>query len=648
MSFELKSDFLPAGDQPNAIEKLILGIKTQIPQTLLGVTGSGKTFTMANIIARVKKPTLILSHNKSLAGQLYEEFKSFFPNANVGFFISYYDYYQPESYIVATDTYIEKDVQINEKIEQMRMNALSDLVSFEDTIIIASISCIYGIGDPKAFKEYSFEIKIRENFKRDILIQKLIDLHYERNDIDLKSGRFRVRGDVIDIIQGGGKSITRVEFFEDVIEKITARHTVSCNLLEELKSTVIFPASAYVYTGISNKDAISSIRQELNLRLPELNPLEAYRLKQRTEYDLELIEQVGFCKGIENYSKHFEGRKTGEPPSCLLDFFPNDFLFFIDESHVTLPQVHGMYKGDKSRKETLIENGFRLPSAFDNRPLKFSEFEKYLDKAIFVSATPSDYELQKSGQIVEQIIRPTGLVDPPIEIHKSDGQIQHLIEQINETVKKGFRVLVTTLTKRMSEELNDYFLERGIKSHYLHSEIDTLERIAIIKDLRLGKFDVLIGINLLREGLDLPEVALVAILDADKEGFLRTDKSLIQTIGRCARNLESKVIMYADKKTESMKRAILETNRRRKIQIQYNKENKITPKTILKTLKDGLTKDGKDLSDSKNKRTAYSIEEEIIRIESEMLKYAEKLDFEKAIELREKLKVLSTELSKNS
>lgn len=641
MAFELISSYKPAGDQPEAIKQLVLGLNhKKQQQTLLGVTGSGKTFTMANVIAQHNKPTLILSHNKSLAAQLYEEFKTFFPHNHVGFFISYYDYYQPESYMAATDTYIEKDVQINEKIEQMRMNALSDLMSYDDVIIVSSVSCIYGLGDPQAFDEYSFEIIKGQKLDRQEFIEKLIAIYYERNDIDLRPGKFRVRGDVVDVIQGGGRSLIRVEFFGTEIDKITVRHPISMVLLEEIDRVIIFPASAYVYTGISKDDALGAIRAELEQQLPKLNPLEAHRLKQRTNYDMEMIQQVGYCKGIENYSLHFEGRKTGEPPSTLLDFFPKDFLFFIDESHVTLPQVHGMYKGDRARKSSLIDNGFRLPSAYDNRPLQFHEFEKYLDKVIYVSATPGDYEQKESGQIVEQIIRPTGLVDPPIEVRPTEGQVEDLLKEIATVIKKEQRVLVTTLTKRMAEELNNYFLEHGVKSHYLHSEIDTLERIEIIKDLRLGKFDVLIGINLLREGLDIPEVSLVAILDADKEGFLRTDRSLIQTIGRAARNSESQVIMYGDRITPSMKRAIQETNRRRKIQMAYNEKHGITPQTIIKHVESGLEQDKKD---KKHKRSGYNMEEELIRLEAEMQEAASKLDFEKAIQLRDRIKKFEEE-----
>lgn len=637
MKFKLHTKFKPAGDQPQAIENLAKNIGKFDQQTLLGVTGSGKTFTMANIIEKYNRPTLILSHNKSLAAQLYEEFKAFFPENKVGFFISYYDYYQPESYIAATDTYIDKDVQINEKIEQMRMQAISNLMTHDDVIIISSVSCIYGLGDPEAFRAYSFGLEKGQQISRQELLQHLIDIQYERNDVDVMPGKFRVRGDVVDIIQGGGRSLIRVEFFGDEIEKISVRHPITLALLEEITDTIIFPATAYVYSGVSKDDALEAIKSEMEQWLPKLNPIEAHRIKQRTNYDLEMIQQLGYCKGIENYSRHFDGRKEGQPPSTLLDFFPDDFLMFIDESHVMLPQVNGMFKGDRSRKTSLIENGFRLPSAYDNRPLQFDEFKKYLNNTIYVSATPGDYEMEHSENVVEQIIRPTGLVDPPIEIHKSEGQIEYLKQEIEKVAAKDQRVLVTTLTKRMAEELNTYFIEQGVRSHYLHSEIDTLERIEIIKDLRMGRFDVLIGINLLREGLDLPEVALVAILDADKEGFLRTERSLIQTIGRAARNAEAKVIMFADSITKSMKKAINETMRRRKLQMAFNEEHGITPQTIKKEVGEAVDigKPGK-----KKKKKGYSIKDEIVRLEAEMERAAAKLDFETAIELREKIKFL--------
>jgi excinuclease ABC subunit B len=645
MDFKIHSKFQPAGDQPQAIQALTKGLQQQVGhQTLLGVTGSGKTFTMANVIAQHKRPALILSHNKSLAAQLYEEFKTFFPENKVGFFISYYDYYQPESYMAQTDTYIEKDVQINEKIEQMRMQALSDLLTHDDVIIISSISCIYGLGDPKAFREYSFELNVGQKIDRQQLIEQLIAIQYERNDTDLRPGKFRVRGDIVDIILGGGRAVIRVEFFGDEIDKITIRHTITMALLEDVKEVTIFPATAYVYSGVTKDEAMSSIRAEMESYLPKLGPIEAHRLKQRTNYDLEMIEQLGYCKGIENYSRHFEGRTIGEPASTLLDFFPEDFLFFIDESHVTLPQVHGMFKGDRSRKTSLIENGFRLPSAYDNRPLQYHEFEKFLKNTVYVSATPGEYELEQSAQIVEQIIRPTGLVDPPITVLPTEGQIDVIKNKIREVIENDGRILLTTLTKRMSEELNDYLLEQGIRSHYLHSEIDTLERIQIIKDLRQGKFDVLIGINLLREGLDIPEVQLVAILDADKQGFLRTERSLIQTIGRAARNSESEVLMFGDTMTPAMEKAIQETERRRKIQMAYNEKHGITPQTIVKSIKLSTEEMQKSAGDTRGKkRTGYSLTEDLLRLQAEMEAAAHRLDFEKAIELRERIKKIEAQ-----
>jgi len=645
MDFKIHSKFQPAGDQPEAIQALTKGLQQQVGhQTLLGVTGSGKTFTMANVIAQHKRPALILSHNKSLAAQLYEEFKTFFPENKVGFFISYYDYYQPESYMAQTDTYIEKDVQINEKIEQMRMQALSDLLTHDDVIIISSISCIYGLGDPKAFREYSFELNVGQKIDRQQLIEQLIAIQYERNDTDLRPGKFRVRGDIIDIILGGGRAVIRIEFFGDEIDKITIRHTITMALLEDVKEVTIFPATAYVYSGVTKDEAMSSIRAEMESYLPKLGPIEAHRLKQRTNYDLEMIEQLGYCKGIENYSRHFEGRTIGEPASTLLDFFPEDFLFFIDESHVTLPQVHGMFKGDRSRKTSLIENGFRLPSAYDNRPLQYHEFEKFLKNTVYVSATPGEYELEQSAQIVEQIIRPTGLVDPPITVLPTEGQIDVIKNKIREVIENDGRILLTTLTKRMSEELNDYLLEQGIRSHYLHSEIDTLERIQIIKDLRQGKFDVLIGINLLREGLDIPEVQLVAILDADKQGFLRTERSLIQTIGRAARNSESEVLMFGDTMTPAMEKAIQETERRRKIQMAYNEKHGITPQTIVKSIKLSTEEMQKSAGDTRGKkRTGYSLTEDLVRLQAEMEAAAHRLDFEKAIELRERIKKIEAQ-----
>jgi excinuclease ABC subunit B len=641
--FKLHSKFDPAGDQPKAISELVAGLDAgKKEQVLLGVTGSGKTFTMANVIAQHGKPTLILSHNKSLAAQLYEEFKTFFPENKVCFFISYYDYYQPESYLPSSDTYIEKESDINHKIEEYRMEAISALSTRDDVIVISSVSCIYALGNPDNFREHSIGLEVGQSLSRTEFISQLIALQYERNDVDLKSGRFRVRGEVIDIIQGYGKELIRIEFFGDEIERMAVLDPVNLNELEVIKDIVIFPASPFTFGAPTIENATKMIAEDLKVRLKELPVLERHRLKQRTLYDLEMMGKLGYCKGMENYSRYFDGRMPGEPAYSLLDFFPDDFLFFIDESHVTLPQVQGMYKGDRARKVNLIEHGFRLPSAADNRPLKFEEFEKYLNKVVYVSATPADYELNHSGEdVVEQIIRPTGLVDPPIELHKTEGQIAHLIEEMKPVIDKDGRILVTTLTKRMAEELNNYLLEQNIRSTYLHSDIGTMERIEILRDLRLGRFDVLIGVNLLREGLDLPEVALVAILDADRAGFLRTARSLIQTIGRAARNADSKVLMYADTMSPAMQVAIDETMRRRKLQLAYNDKHGIVPKTILKDISEATDID----SGKKGKRKKqYSRHDEIVRLETEMEQAANRLDFEKAIELREQVKSLKAEL----
>src|SRR3989344_3224460 len=584
MPFKLKSEYTPAGDQPKAIKQLVDGLKKHKMQTLLGVTGSGKTFTMANVIAAYGRPTLVLSHNKTLAAQLYSELKGFFPENRVEYFVSYFDYYQHESYLPATDTYIEKDSKINERIERMRLAATASLISRPDTIVVSSISCIYGLGNPQNFEFMGFDIKKNTKVQRSQLIKKLIDSLYERNDTELKSGRFRVKGDIIDMVPGFSENIIRVELYGDDVESIKELDPFTLETKSVFDTYYMFPAKQFVTPQDEIKKAINTIKQELDEVLPNMEMLEAHRLKQRTMNDLEMIEELGYCQGIENYSRHFDGRKEGEPPFCLLNYFPKDFLIIIDESHVTLPQAHGMYFGDRTRKKNLIDNGFRLPSAYDNRPLKFEEFEEFFVRPLFVSATPSDYEAKHSEQTVEQIIRPTGLIDPEVFVRETKGQMDNLIKEIKDTISRNNRVLVTTLTKRMAEELCEYLAKKEIKVRYLHSEIETLERTEIIRELRLGTFDVLIGINLLREGIDIPEVGLVAILDADKEGFLRNEKSLIQTIGRAARNSESKVLLYADIMTKSIQAAMSETARRRKLQMEYNKEHHITPKTIIKAI----------------------------------------------------------------
>ncbi|MDD5340817.1 MAG: excinuclease ABC subunit UvrB [Patescibacteria group bacterium] len=639
MKFKLKTTYKPTGDQPKAIKELETGYKKFPQQTLLGVTGSGKTFTMANLIQSVQKPTLVLAHNKTLAGQLYEEFKEYFPDNKVCYFISYYDYYQPESYVPSTDTYIEKDIKINEKIEEYRLEAAASVVSREDVIVVASVSCIYGLGDPKEYSKSIFTIKVGQEFGRENLIKHLVHTQFERNDTDLRSGRFRVRGNTLDLVQGYGRYIYRINFSGDKIEGIKVIEPVNLKVLEEIKKLDIFPASPFMTSKDSIERALKSIEAELKEVLPTLPMLEAHRLEKRTRYDMEMIRELGYCKGIENYSRHFDGRAVGEPPKTLLDFFPKDFLLIIDESHQALPQLHGMYAGDKTRKKNLIDNGFRLPSAYDNRPLRFDEFEKYMKHVVYTSATPSDYEVRNSGQVVEQIIRPTGLIDPEIFVRKSEGQLDDLVNEILKTKEMGNRTLVTTLTKKMAEDLTEYLLKKDILVTYLHSEVDTLERTEIIHDLRRGKYDVIVGINLLREGLDIPEVGLVAILDADKESFLRDARSLIQTIGRAARNVDSKVLMYADVMTGSMKEAIDETNRRRKIQVEYNEKHNITPASIIKTIKEKPATIEKEIEKFDLKKV-NSLEDLIVELETQMQIAAENLDFEKAIEIRDEIRKL--------
>jgi excinuclease ABC subunit B len=655
--FKIHSQYKPTGDQPEAIDKISNGISHGNKfQTLLGVTGSGKTFTMANIIERVQKPTLVLAHNKTLAAQLCSEFREFFPENCVEYFVSYYDYYQPEAYVAQTDTYIEKDASINDEIDKLRHSATSALLERNDVIVVASVSCIYGLGNPEEYKKLTISLRQGMVKDRDQIVKKLVEIQYERNDINFVRGTFRVRGDVLDIFPASSSSTAiRVEFFGDEIDKIKEFDVLTGKILGIRKHALISPASHFATSKEKLEAAITKIEEELEYRVRELTSqdklLEAQRLKQRTNFDIEMIREVGYCSGIENYSRILDGREPGSPPQTLIDYFPKDFLLFIDESHVTLPQVRGMFAGDRSRKDSLVEYGFRLPSAYDNRPLKFNEFEGKLNQVLFVSATPGPYEIDHSTNIAEQIIRPTGLLDPEIIVKPVKGQIDDLYAQINETIKKGFRILVTTLTKKMAEDLTSYFKEMNLKATYLHSDIDTIERIKIIQDLRKGKFDILIGINLLREGLDIPEVALVAILDADKEGFLRSETSLIQTIGRAARNSESKVIMYGDNITKSMDKAIKETNRRRKIQMQYNKEHNITPKTIVKEIRDVIesTKveesiEQYDSLEEAIKANTNDIQALINKYEEEMKQAAKDLQFERAGELRDMIFKLKKKL----
>ena len=645
--FKLVSDYKPTGDQPQAIEKLSKGIiEGKKFQTLLGVTGSGKTFTMANIIEQVQRPTLVLAHNKTLAGQLYSEFKEFFPENNVEYFVSYYDYYQPEAYIPGSDTYIEKDASINDEIDKLRHSATAALFETRDVIVIASVSCIYGLGDPIDYENLIVSLRPGMQKERDEILKKLVKMQYMRSEIDFKRGTFRAKGDIVEIYPSDmSEKAIRVEFWGNEIEKISEINPLTGKTIGLREHVMIFPNSHYVTTDVKRDRAIETIEEELEERIQYFKSqnklIEAQRIEERTNFDMEMLKETGFCQGIENYSRHISGRKPGSPPFTLFDYFPKDFLLLIDESHATIPQVRAMYNGDKARKDSLVNYGFRLPSAYDNRPLKFPEFEERIHQCIFVSATPAEYEKQHSEQTVEQIIRPTGLLDPQIEVRPVENQIDNLIEQIKIRTEKQERVLVTTLTKKMAEDLTKYLQGIDIKVRYMHSDTKALERMEIIRDLRLGEFDVLVGINLLREGLDLPEVSLVAILDADKEGFLRSERSLIQTIGRAARNVDGKVIMYADELTESMEKAITETNRRRSIQMEYNEKHGIKPKTIQKSIRDVIKATMvTDLETEYQIGKEESVEDIINKLTTEMLKHAENMEFEKAAELRDKIKEL--------
>ena len=641
--FELVSKFNPSGDQPEAIKKLVDGIKNgEKEQVLLGATGTGKTFTIANVIKEVNKPTLVLAHNKTLAGQLYSEFKELFPNNHVCYFVSYYDYYQPEAYVPSTDTYIEKDSSINDEIDELRHYATSSLISNKDVIVVSSVSCIYGIGEPEEFKNKMLTLAINEDIERDYVLKKLVDMLYERNDIDLKRGTFRAKGDVIEIIPASErKSGIMIEFFGDTIDRISEFDTLTGKIIRNKKSVSIFPASHFVTSDEKLEKAIQNIKEELEERLKyfkENNKLiEEQRLRERTNYDIEMLKETGFCSGIENYSRHIALRKEGETPTTLIDFFGKDFLLVIDESHVTIPQVKAMYNGDRARKQNLVDYGFRLPSALDNRPLKFTEFEEKVNDVIYVSATPGDYEMEKvHNKVVEQIIRPTGLLDPTIEVKPTKNQIDDLVEEINKRIEQNERILITTLTIRMAEELTDYLKNIDIKVAYLHSEVKTLQRLKIIHDLRCGIYDVVVGINLLREGIDIPEVSLIAIMDADKQGFLRSTRSLIQTIGRCARNSKGHVIMYADTITDSMNEAITETKRRRTIQEEYNSKHGIIPKTIMKEIRDVISnEDSTKEKEQKTVLTKAETQKMIVNLTKEMKEAASHLDFEKATELRD-------------
>ena len=650
--FELVSKFEPSGDQPSAIKELVDGINEgKKHQVLLGATGTGKTFTIANVIKEVNKPTLVLAHNKTLAGQLYSEFKELFPNNHVEYFVSYYDYYQPEAYVPSSDTYIEKDASINDEIDELRHGATSALINNRDVIVVASVSCIYGIGEKEEYEKMMLTVNVGDTVKRNDIINKLVDMTYERSDLDFHRGTFRVRGDIIDIVPVNEKSSgIRIELFGDEVDRICTFDPLTGTVLQNKKTISIFPASHFVTGSEKMNEAIRRIEEELKDRLKYLldnnKLLEEQRLRERTNYDLEMLKETGFCNGVENYSRHLALREEGETPSCLIDFFPDDFLLVVDESHVTLPQVRGMYNGDRMRKQTLVDYGFRLPSALDNRPLKFDEFESKVNQAIYISATPGDYELDLvDNKYAEQIIRPTGLLDPTIEVRGTEGQIDDIIGEINDRISKNEKVLITTLTIRMAEELTNYLKDIGIKVAYLHSEVKTLDRMKIIQELRKGKYDVLVGINLLREGLDIPEVSLICIMDADKQGFLRSNRSLIQTIGRCARNANGHVIMYADMISEAMRDAIEETSRRRKIQETYNKERGIVPKTIVKEIREVISNvdesvDEKTGTVKMNKKEKQNL---IIKIEEEMKLAAKNLDFERAMELRDILFELKSE-----
>ena len=648
--FELVSKFQPAGDQEQAIKKLTDGFEQgEKAQILEGATGTGKTFTMANVIAKLNKPTLVISHNKTLVGQLYGEFKEFFPKNAVDYFVSYYDYYQPEAYVPQSDTYIEKDSSINDEIDQLRHKTTSDLMSRNDVIVVASVSCIYGLGDPREDAASVVSLSEGQEISRDVLLRDLVNIQYDRNDIDFQRGRFRVRGDVVEIFPAGySDHAFRVEFFGDEIDRIVEVDSLTGEVIGEREQVSIFPATHFVTNEQIMERALASINDEMNIQVKKFEGegklLEAQRIKQRTTYDMEMMSEVGYTNGIENYSRHMEGRKAGQPPHTLLDFFPDDFLILIDESHATMPELKAMYNGDRARKQTLIDYGFRLPSALDNRPLKLEEFEKHVNQIMYVSATPGDYELNQTDHKVEQIIRPTGLLDPEIEVRPIKGQIDDLVGEVNKRIERNERVFVTTLTKKMAEDLTDYLKDLGIKVRYLHSDIKTLERLEIIRDLRLGKFDVLIGINLLREGIDVPEVSLVAILDADKEGFLRSTRPLVQTIGRAARNSNGKVIMYADSITDSMREAIDATERRRSLQMKFNKEHGITPKTIVKPIRDviSITKDSDDKENKESfadlnfdELTKKQKQNMIKTLTAQMQEAAKKLDFEEAANLRD-------------
>ncbi len=650
--FKLVSKYKPSGDQPKAIDELVKGINEgKKEQVLLGATGTGKTFTIANVIAKVNKPTLVLAHNKTLAGQLYAEFKELFPENHVEYFVSYYDYYQPEAYVPQSDTYIEKDASINDEIDELRHGATSALINNRDVIVVASVSCIYGIGEKEEYEKMMLTLNVGDTIKRNDIINKLIDMTYERSDLDFHRGTFRVRGDSIDIIPVNEKSHgIKIELFGDEVDRITTFDPLTGVVIANKKTISIFPASHFVTGPDKLQEAIRRIEAELKDRLEVLHNnnklIEEQRLKERTNYDLEMLKETGFCSGVENYSRHLALRGEGETPSCLIDFFPDDFLLVVDESHVTLPQVRGMYNGDRMRKQTLVDYGFRLPSALDNRPLKYDEFESKINQAIYISATPGDYELEKTNQqYVEQIIRPTGLLDPTIEVKPTEGQIDDIIEQINIRKEKNERVLITTLTIRMAEELTNYLKDVGIKVAYLHNEVKTLERLKIIQELRMGKYDVVVGINLLREGIDIPEVSLICIMDADKQGFLRSSRSLIQTIGRCARNENGHVIMYGDIISEAMEEAITETARRRKIQEEYNKEHGIVPKTIIKEIREVVSNVVEDTKGTKDKPKMSKKDKEalLIKIEEEMKEAAKQLDFERAMELRDILFEMKSE-----